>query len=98
MNDIQKAVRTWLSYEDTDRYNEDKARELIKARIEVREALRNGYKLIDELKVNNIIMDVEYKINQSEIDAANRWLYELCQKANAYEKLVNLIKEVGTND
>lgn len=47
MSNISKAVKTWLEYEDSDRYNEDKARELIQARIEVREALRKGYRLVD---------------------------------------------------
>jgi hypothetical protein len=47
MDDLTKAIETWLSYEDSDRYDEDKARELTKARIEVREALRKGYRLVD---------------------------------------------------
>jgi hypothetical protein len=47
MSNISKAVKTWLEYEDSDRFDEDKARELTKARIEVREALRKGYRLVD---------------------------------------------------
>jgi hypothetical protein len=47
MDDLTKAIETWLSYEDSDRFDEDKARELTKARIEVREALRKGYRLVD---------------------------------------------------
>ncbi|MBR2540376.1 MAG: hypothetical protein IKE85_06070 [Mogibacterium sp.] len=47
MSNISKAVKTWLEYEDSDRFDEDKARELMKARIEVREALRKGYRLVD---------------------------------------------------
>jgi hypothetical protein len=47
LNNLSKAVETWLKYEDSDRFDEDKARELTKARIEVREALRKGYRLVD---------------------------------------------------
>lgn len=47
---INEAVNTWLSYEDSDRYDEEKSRKVIEARITIREALRRGYKLckIDE--------------------------------------------------
>jgi hypothetical protein len=47
MDDLTKAIETWLSNKDSDRFDEDKARELTKARIEVREALRKGYRLVD---------------------------------------------------
>lgn len=42
---INEAVNTWLSYEDSDRYDEEKSRKVIEARITIREALRRGYKL-----------------------------------------------------
>lgn len=47
---INEAVNTWLSYEDSDRYDEEKSRRVIEARITIREALRRGYKLckVDE--------------------------------------------------
>ena len=47
---INEAVDTWLSYEDSDRYDEEKSRKVIEARITIREALRRGYKLckVDE--------------------------------------------------
>lgn len=47
---INEAVNTWLSYEDSDRYDEEKSRKVIEARITIREALRRGYKLckVDE--------------------------------------------------
>lgn len=47
---INEAVNTWLSYEDSDRYDEEKSRKVIEARITIREALRKGYKLckVDE--------------------------------------------------
>lgn len=44
---INEAVNTWLSYEDSDRYDEDKSRKVIEARITIREALRRGYKIIN---------------------------------------------------
>lgn len=56
MSNISKAVRTWLEYEDSDRYDEEKSRELIKARIEVREALRKGYRLVD---LNGLLAKLE---------------------------------------
>ena len=56
MDDLTKAIETWLSYEDSDRFDEDKARELTKARIEVREALRKGYRLVD---LNRLIEKLE---------------------------------------
>lgn len=56
MSNISKAVKTWLEYEDSDRYDEDKARELTKARIEVREALRKGYRLVD---LNGLLAKLE---------------------------------------
>ena len=43
---IDKAVEIWLSYEDTDKYNEDKAREVIAARLVIKRALSEGYKLV----------------------------------------------------
>ena len=47
---INEAVNTWLSYEDSDRYDEEKSRKVIEARITIREALRSGYTLcrVDE--------------------------------------------------
>jgi hypothetical protein len=56
MDDLTKAIETWLSYEDSDRFDEDKARELTKARIEVREALRKGYRLVD---LNGLLAKLE---------------------------------------
>ena len=71
MSNISKAVRTWLDYEDSDRFDEDKARELTKARIEVREALRKGYRLVDlngllaklEMYEADIKLGISYKPN-----------------------------------
>lgn len=45
--EINEAVRTWLNYEDSDRYDEDKTREVINARITIREALRSGCIILD---------------------------------------------------
>lgn len=45
--EINDAVKTWLSYADSDKYDEDKAREVIKARITIREALRSGCIILD---------------------------------------------------
>lgn len=61
MSSISKAVETWLKYEDSDRFDEDKARELTKARIEVREALRKGYRLVDLEKLEELIS--HYEVN-----------------------------------
>ena len=47
MDEVNKAIRTWLDYEDTDKYDEDKVMEVIYARITVREALRSGALIID---------------------------------------------------
>ena len=71
MSNISKAVKTWLEYEDSDRFDEDKARELTKARIEVREALRKGYRLVDlngllaklEMYEADIELGISYKPN-----------------------------------
>lgn len=59
MDDLTKAIETWLSYEDSDRYDEDKARELTKARIEIREALRKGYRLVDLKKLDKRLTNYE---------------------------------------
>ena len=47
MDEVNKAIRTWLDYEDTDKYDEDKVLDVIHARITVREALRSGALIID---------------------------------------------------
>ena len=47
MKEVYKAVKTWLEYEDTDKYDEDKVMDVIYARIKVRESLRSGALLID---------------------------------------------------
>lgn len=44
--EIRKAVDTWLNYEDSDRYDEDKARGVIAARLTIKQALKDGYHLI----------------------------------------------------
>lgn len=48
--ELKEAIDTWLSYEDSDRYDEDKVKKVIEARITIREALRSGYTLckVDE--------------------------------------------------
>lgn len=46
-DELENAVKTWLDYEDSDRYDEDKTIELINARIVIRESLRNGAILLD---------------------------------------------------
>lgn len=50
MMSIKEAIDTWLSYEDSDRYDEEKVRNVIEARITIKEALRSGYTLckVDE--------------------------------------------------
>ena len=63
MSNISKAVKTWLEYEDSDRFDEDKARELTKARIEVREALRKGYRLVNLNELLEKLEQYETDIN-----------------------------------
>lgn len=87
MSDISKAVRTWLDYEDSDRFDEDKARELTKARIEVREALRKGYRLVDlngllaklEMYEADINLSLSYKPNHECIEC-NRTCFASIKK------------------
>lgn len=87
MSNISKAVRTWLEYEDSDRFDEDKARELTKARIEVREALRKGYRLVDlngllaklEMYEADINLGLSYKPNHECIEC-NRTCFASIKK------------------
>lgn len=59
MSNLEKAIKTWLEYEDSDRFDEEKSRELIKARIEIREALRKGYRLVDLKKFDKRLTNYE---------------------------------------
>lgn len=59
MSNLEKAIKTWLEYEDSDRFDEERSRELIKARIEIREALRSGYRLVDLKKLDKRISNFE---------------------------------------
>lgn len=45
--EINEAVKIWLDYQDSDRYNENDAKKLCWARITVREALRQGCVIIN---------------------------------------------------
>lgn len=47
MDEVNKAIHTWLEYEDSNKYDEDKVLDVIHARITVREALRSGALIID---------------------------------------------------
>ena len=47
MDEVNKAIHTWLEYEDSNKYDEDKVLDVIHARITVREAFRSGALLID---------------------------------------------------
>jgi HEPN domain-containing protein len=59
LSNLEKAIKTWLEYEDSDRFDEEKSRELIKARIEIREALRKGYRLVDLKKLDKRLTNYE---------------------------------------
>lgn len=90
MSSISKAVKTWLEYEDSDRYDEDKARELTKARIEVREALRKGYRLVDLKTLFEKLETYEADINFQFSKTAPE-----CLKCNrvCFESVKKIIKE-----
>lgn len=90
MDDITKAVETWLNYKDSDRFDEDKARELMKARIEVREALRKGYRLVDLKTLFEKLETYEADINFQFSETAPE-----CLKCNrvCFESVKKIIKE-----
>lgn len=82
MSDLEKAIKTWLDYEDSDRFDEDKARELTKARIEVREALRAGYKLVDLEKLVEKIEQYEaecLECNRVCFESIKKIIREMCE-------------------
>lgn len=86
MDDITKAVETWLNYKDSDRFDEDKARELMKARIEVREALRKGYRLVDlktlfeKLETYEADINLQFSATAPECLECNRVCFESVKK------------------
>ena len=51
--EIEEAIKTWINYTDSDIYDEDKTRELIKARITIREGFRQGYIMINPHNFNS---------------------------------------------
>ena len=51
--ELHEAVNVWLNYKDSDKYNEEKAMEVVKARITIREALRRGCVIIDTETFNS---------------------------------------------
>lgn len=87
---IERAVRTWLNYEDSDRFDEDKSRELIKARIEIREALRKGYRLVDMERLRERLDTYEADINLHFDGAAPE-----CQECNRtfFKSIRRMIEE-----
>lgn len=51
--EVEKAIDVWVNYQDSDQYDEDKARELINARITLREAFKEGYIMINPKNFNS---------------------------------------------
>lgn len=97
-NEVNEAVGIWLNYDDSDFYNDDAARKLIKARITVREALRSGFRLIDRRskEKRNVQMERITKFDE----ASERYKTELndpekvIQVLGDYESLIEDILEV----
>ena len=50
--EINEAVKVWLDYKDSDRYNDENAKKLCWARITIREALRQGCVIINPHEFN----------------------------------------------
>lgn len=90
MDDITRAIETWLNYKDSDRFDEDKARELMKARIEVREALRKGYRLVDLKTLFEKLETYEADINFQFSETAPECLE--CNRV-CFESVKKIIKE-----
>lgn len=90
MDNLTKAVEIWLNYKDSDRFDEDKARELMKARIEVREALRKGYRLVDLKTLFEKLETYEADINLQFNETAPECLE--CNRV-CFESVKKIIKE-----
>ena len=51
--EIEEAIQTWLDYQDSDIYDEEKTKKLIWARITIREGFRQGYIMINPNNFNS---------------------------------------------
>ena len=45
--ELKEAIEIWINYEDSNRYDEDKVMRVIVARLKIKKALQEGYRLID---------------------------------------------------
>ena len=50
--ELNNAIAIWLDYEDSNKYDDEKARACMRARITVREALRSGCIILNPEEFN----------------------------------------------
>lgn len=85
---LSKDVKTWLDYQDSDRYDEEKVKALIHARINIREALRKGYRLVD---LNGLLAKID--MYEADIKLGNSYKPNHdCESCN--EELFKSIKKM----